>query len=253
MRLRLGLRGRCRQPRELLVVIWNSTGLFSLGPHYNLHGYKSIFTQPTPQKYKTEEVSFHSAAPTMRNVKIDFHSARYHHFNHLHWIEIFHYLPAGAWKPRTQCFCGELASWSTGKTPQRLWRRWLCQRLRSDHRGNSQARPNREEAAKAACEAAEAEFQACSQVAKGEVSKRFYFMHDLSMWCQIRKYYQAFYDGLALIFFFRWSCSISGDCKNSDSLWSTMLRYTPLPVQLWLWIWQACLIIRIPFGFAPDM
>jgi len=31
------------------------------------------------------------------------------------------------------------------------------------------ARPNREEAAKAACEAAEAEFQACSQVAKGEV------------------------------------------------------------------------------------
>ena len=33
-----------------------------------------------------------------------------------------------------------------------------------------QARPNREEAAKAACEAAEAEFQACTQVAKGEVS-----------------------------------------------------------------------------------
>ena len=63
MRLRLGLRGRCRQPRELLVVIWNSTGLFSLGPHYNLHGCKSLFTQPTPQKYKTEEVSFHSAAP----------------------------------------------------------------------------------------------------------------------------------------------------------------------------------------------
>ena len=148
--------------------------------------YKSIFTQPTPQQYKTEEVSFHSAAPTMRNVKIDFHSTRYHHFHHLHWIEISHYLPAGAWKPRTQCFCGELASWSTGKTPQRLWRRWLCQRLRSDHRGNSQARPNREEAAKAACEAAEAEFQACSQVAKGEVSKKIYFMHDMSMWCQIR-------------------------------------------------------------------
>ena len=34
---------------------------------------------------------------------------------------------------------------------------------------SSQARPNREEAAKAACEVAEAEFQACSQVAKGEV------------------------------------------------------------------------------------
>ena len=87
MRLRLGLRGRCRQLRELLVVIWNSTGLFSPGPHYNLHGYKSIFTQPTPQKYKTEEVSFHSAAPTMRDAKIDFHSAWNHHFNHLHWIE----------------------------------------------------------------------------------------------------------------------------------------------------------------------
>ena len=44
-----------------------------------------------------------------------------------------------------------------------------------DHNHNDndhQARPNREEAAKAACETAEAEFQACTQVAKGEVSSK---------------------------------------------------------------------------------